>query len=314
MFKISELFCWCGEPLVINDKISVQQPTIKEIILNDEEGNEIGEGMLGARADITDFCHKEPVFTYHDKLIETLEKLNVTLSNFNTNTTQKGGNEMKFEELLAKYGKTAEEVTFEIEGLSDEELEAKFVEAFEGDGDDGEGADNGEGDEGTGDIEDGEGTGEGDGNGEEGAGDGAGDDDGEGSDDGDGAGEEKFTKIFTVELSHDDIRYALYNLISQYDEEDNDYYTLVAQLHETKDWKEANASDGFPCEKVSVVKTDFHRQPFMGIEVYMPIKTHEWLVDMYSETYMTPIKNWSEEGHKTRRTKSTERSYRKLYD
>lgn len=102
--------------------------------------------------------------------------------------------------------------------------------------------------------------------------------------------------------------------VFHYFEEDNDYYTLVAQLHETKDWKEANASDGFPCEKVSVVKTDFHRQPFMGIEVYMPIKTHEWLVDMYSETYMTPIKNWSEEGHKTRRTKSTERSYRKLYD
>lgn len=36
MFNISELFCWCGEPLVINDKISVQQPTIKDIILNDE--------------------------------------------------------------------------------------------------------------------------------------------------------------------------------------------------------------------------------------------------------------------------------------
>ena len=102
--------------------------------------------------------------------------------------------------------------------------------------------------------------------------------------------------------------------VFHYFEEDNDYYTLVAQLHETKDWKEANASDGFPCEKVSVIKTDFHRQPFLGIEVYMPIKTHEWLVDMYSETYMTPIKNWSEEGHKTRRTKSTERSYRKLYD
>lgn len=102
--------------------------------------------------------------------------------------------------------------------------------------------------------------------------------------------------------------------VFHYFEENNDFYTLVAQLHETKDWKEANASDGFPCEKVSVIKTDFHRQPFMGIEVYMPINTHEWLVDMYSETYMTPIKNWSEEGHKTRRTKSTERSYRKLYD
>lgn len=102
--------------------------------------------------------------------------------------------------------------------------------------------------------------------------------------------------------------------VFHYFEENNDFYTLVAQLHETKDWKEANANDGFPCEKVPVVKTDFHRQPFMGIEVYMPINTHEWLVDMYSETYMTPIKNWLEEGYKTRRTKSTERSYRKLYD
>ena len=102
--------------------------------------------------------------------------------------------------------------------------------------------------------------------------------------------------------------------VFHYFEENDDFYTLVAQLHETKDWKEANDTDGFPCEKVSVIKTDFHRQPFMGIEVYMPINTHEWLVDMYSETYMTPIKNWSEEGHKTRRTKSTERSYRKLYD
>ena len=102
--------------------------------------------------------------------------------------------------------------------------------------------------------------------------------------------------------------------VFHYFEENDDFYTLVAQLHETKDWKEANDTDGFPCEKVSVIKTDFHRQPFMGIEVYMPIKTHEWLVDMYSETYMTPIKNWSEAEYKTRRTKSTERSYRKLYD
>ena len=101
--------------------------------------------------------------------------------------------------------------------------------------------------------------------------------------------------------------------VFHYFEAEDDYYTLVAQLHETKDWKEANATDGFPCEKVSVVKTEFQRQNFMNIEVYMPIKTHEWLVDMYSESYMTPIKNWSEDDHKTRRSKSTERSYRKLY-
>lgn len=37
----------------------------------------------------------------------------------------------KFEELLAKYGKTADEVTFEYENLSDEELEVAFKDAFE---------------------------------------------------------------------------------------------------------------------------------------------------------------------------------------
>ena len=49
----------------------------------DEDGNEIGEGMLGARADISDFCHDKPEFTYQDKLVETLEKLNATLMSFN---------------------------------------------------------------------------------------------------------------------------------------------------------------------------------------------------------------------------------------
>jgi len=101
---------------------------------SDEHGNEIGEGMLGSRADITDFFHKEPVFTYQDKLIEVLDKLNITLSNFNINQSEEeGGNEEmnKFEELLSQYGKTAEDITFEVEGLTDEELEAKFKEAFE---------------------------------------------------------------------------------------------------------------------------------------------------------------------------------------
>lgn len=100
----------------------------------DENGNEIGEGMLGARADISDFCHKEPTFNYQYKLISILEKLNFTLESLNkqNNVTDKGGERDmgKFEELLAKYGKTTEEIPFEIEGLSDEELEAKFEEVF----------------------------------------------------------------------------------------------------------------------------------------------------------------------------------------
>jgi hypothetical protein len=167
----------------------------------DEEGKEIGEGMLGSRADITDFCHKEPVFTYQDKMLEVLEKLNATLSNFNTNT-QKGGNDKmnKFEELLAQYSKTVEDVTFEIEGLSDEELEAKFVEVF---GDHVEGTDVGGA---TDNFDDG------------------------GSDQDNGEPVtptvEKFIKTFTVELSHEDVRYALYNLIETYDEEDNEWYSI----------------------------------------------------------------------------------------
>lgn len=171
----------------------------------DEDGNEIGEGMLGARADIADFCHEEPIYTYQDKMIEVLEKLNVTLSNFNTNTTQKGGNEMKFEELLAKYGITAEEVTFEIEGLSDEELEAKFAEVFESD-------DTGEG-EGDNDNDDG-------GNG-----------DGEGNDDSGSQSEENF--VLKYELSHDDIRSALYSLLAATDD-DGYYYTWIVEVYDNK--------------------------------------------------------------------------------
>lgn len=188
----------------------------------DEHGNEIGEGMLGARADIADFCHKEPIFTYQDKMIEVLEKLNATLSNFNNSKTdQKGGSTMnKFEELLAQYGVIAEDVTFEIEGLSDEELEAKFKEVFDGESDDGVGEGESEGNDGN----------------DDGASDG---DNGEGEvvvSDGEGssfeskksyATDDNGNVTITFEISHEDIRGALNSLICVYDEEDNDWYWVT---------------------------------------------------------------------------------------
>lgn len=213
----------------------------------DEDGNDIGEGMLGARADIADFCHEEPIYTYQDKMIEVLEKLNITLSNFNTNTTQKGGNEMKFKELLAKYGITAEEVTFEIEGLSDEELEAKFAEAF--DSDDNTDDDEGDNDNGEGDNTDDDNSGDGDGEGEN---DNDGNDgEGEGENTGDGE-PATFTKTFTVELSHDDIRNALYVLIRQYENDDEyfyirevfDSYFVMQDWWNNKIYKQSYAVDG----------------------------------------------------------------------
>lgn len=165
----------------------------------DEDGNEIGEGMLGARADIADFCHKEPVFTYHEKLIETLEKLNVTLEGFNKKTKEGGDGEMdNFENEVVE-----EVVETEVEETVVENNEAEEVVIEDNEVEEIEVAEETETEEAS------------------------------TSEDGDDAQEEavveeKFTKTFTVELSHDDIRWALYNLIAQYDEEDNDYYGIRA--------------------------------------------------------------------------------------
>lgn len=107
-----------------------------------KDGSDIEEGMLGSRLDIYDFSTEKNSVTAHvaenQKLIETLEKLNTTLSNFTIQNNQKGGTLVtKFEELLEKYGITAEDITFEYEGMSEEELERKFAEIFEDSSDDG---------------------------------------------------------------------------------------------------------------------------------------------------------------------------------
>ena len=77
-----------------------------------------------------------------------LEQLNTKIDNLSNFTIQgnaqskleEGGNDAvtKFEELLSKYGKTVEDITFDYENLSDEELEAKFEEIFGEDNADGE--------------------------------------------------------------------------------------------------------------------------------------------------------------------------------
>ena len=198
----------------------------------DEDGNEIGEGMLGSRADIEDFCHKEPKFAYEEKMIEILEKLNTTLSNLNTNTIQKGGNKMnKFEELLEKYGKTIDDIEFEYSNMTDEELEAKFAELFDGEGDVASDSENGEtvtsdaeGDDDAGDvtpvvedvdpvtdpiIED--------------------------DDVDDATPPQKKIENHTIkyELSHDDIRYALYGLLNALSE-DGYCMAWIAEVYDDK--------------------------------------------------------------------------------
>ena len=118
----------------------------KELLLEDIElgaitllGSDRTPGMEGAHLQIEDFAvNEKDSYEQNDKLIETLNALNKTLESFNINNTfRKEETPMnKFEELLEKYGKTVEDITFEYESLSDEELETAFVKAFD-DPDDG---------------------------------------------------------------------------------------------------------------------------------------------------------------------------------
>lgn len=205
-------------------------------------GSKVKPGMKGSKVTIEDFNKtNNSIFSNNEKVIELLEALNITLSNFNKdqnlgqNNEKEGGNETnmnKFEELLAKYGKTAEDIKFDYAELSDEELEAKFEELFgenaEGtddntdasndDGSSGEPSDDDEGD-GTADPEPEVNT-DNSNNADDSNGN------GEGTDD--GVGQEQFEKMTrSFELSHDDIRYALYNLLIPYEEADNDYFWIM---------------------------------------------------------------------------------------
>lgn len=197
----------------------------------DENGNEIGEGMLGSRADIADFCHKKPVFDYQEKLVEMLDKLNNTLSNFNKNNTEEGVREEMnhFEELLEKYGFAVDELDFDYENMSDEELDSAFEDfkcrkkKCEEEDSDVDGSEEGNSEESGSE----EGTSE-EGSSEEENPEDSNDDEDDTGDDESKKNSENFVKNFKVEISHEDIRYALYNLIAEYEESDNEWYGIYA--------------------------------------------------------------------------------------
>ena len=196
-----------------------------------DDGTEIQEGMEGSRADIADFSvnNNSVKFDKDEKMIELLENLNKTLSNFNKEQTtvqiqsKEGGtnNKMtKFEELLAKYGKTAEDVTFDYTEMSDEELEAKFAEMFDDDNSEGDNSGSGESGEPSNDGE----------------GDGEGASDPDGDEGGNISKNELFNKLF--EISFDEVKYALNNLCSVY--RNDSEWCYVSQVYENyfimEDW------------------------------------------------------------------------------
>lgn len=208
---------------------------------NPETGEFVEEGMRGARLDIESFSNTNNSIVnsfsidVNTKLVEILGKLDNTLSDFNKNNTKKGVKEKMnhFEELLQEYNVKASDIDFDYANMSDEELDAAFAEKFADDagddsgddagGDSGGGTDTGDGS----DTGNGEGTEEPDPSGSEENPEQPDDEDEEKSID-DDESKKKFVKTFKIEISHEDIRYALYNLLGEYEEADNEWYGIYA--------------------------------------------------------------------------------------
>lgn len=218
------------------------------ILGKNENGNAVAPGMAGSNIKLTDFnSDNNSLFSkYEDKMIEfqeRLEKLESTCSN--KDDSKKGGNEENMsilEELLTKYNKTVDDITFEYENLSEDELTEKFEKLFGKCGDDDKKEKCEENPEDKPDDDTNEPS-------EDSTDDEPSDNDDEpdNSDDntdddtvkednacGGGSGskkkknnsqDENITR--TYELSHDDIRCALYNLLAPYEETDNDYYWIM---------------------------------------------------------------------------------------
>lgn len=105
-----------------------------------DDGTEIQEGMEGSRADIVDFSveNNSVKFSKEEKLIELLENLNKTLSNFNKKEqiavqaqSKKGGTELNkkhFEEEVTETEKVTETEESEEEVTTTEEESEETVE------------------------------------------------------------------------------------------------------------------------------------------------------------------------------------------
>ena len=174
---------------------------------------QVEEGMKGARVDIEDFSEKNNSM-FSQETVNTTETGCVD--------TQKGGNgDMnKFEELLAKYEKSAEDIDFEYEGMSDEELEAKFAELFEEEASEQQ-------------IEGSEGTVS----------------EGETFED---KPEDEPTKDISTnaefELSHEEIHSGLRTLISEFEEEDNEWYYISMVYDDRFVFSNWDATRIYSCE------------------------------------------------------------------
>ena len=184
------------------------------------DGEIVQEGMEGSNLKLDNFSAKEnSMFStdISDKIVDLLSNINAKLDNLsNTQFNEKGvENKMNhFDELLEKYGKTVEDIDFDYENMTDEELDAKFAELFDVVEEEEVKVDGGdeevvvvENDETETEIVETEEVVE--------------------------SEEVVENHELKYELSHDDVRYALYNLIAAKSEDDY-YYTWIAEVYDSK--------------------------------------------------------------------------------
>ena len=104
-----------------------------------EDGEEVKPGMVGSNIKLSDFSAENNSFIFNrDDLVNditaaVIERLSDKADDSALYSEEGGKEKVKFNELLEKYGKTVEDINFEYEGLSDDELEEAFKKAFEED-------------------------------------------------------------------------------------------------------------------------------------------------------------------------------------
>ena len=165
-----------------------------------DSGETVNPGMVGSNIKLADFSKENnSMFSENSKLVEVLEKLNTTLSNFQIDNNQ-GKEETEvdkeiFEQVTEEVIETTEEVFEEVtEEVTEESTEEVIVTEEESE----------EAAEETPEVVVEEEAVEGE--------------------------AEQFSEkmVKTFEISHDDIRWGLYNLLSVYEDADNEWYYICA--------------------------------------------------------------------------------------
>lgn len=159
----------------------------------EKDGTEIGEGMLGSKLTLEDFSANDDVLSKIVELQERLSKLESACFSIENNITEEGGNQ------TVDLEKNFEEVTETVEVTETEETTEEEVTVTENESEetvDETPTESEETVEETDEVDETEAT-------------------------------EQFSMIKGYELSHSDIRYGLYNLLTEFESVDNDWYFIT---------------------------------------------------------------------------------------